>query len=554
MCDVSRLLDLPQDWQLSEIRVTLTIKIVSVASAQLRSCCPLCGSPSQSVHSRYTRLLADLPCGVQPLRIELLCRKFACRNVQCARKIFTERFPTFLKPWARMTERLSKALERIALATSGEQGARLASLLHMPTSPTTLLRRVMDLAAPVSGDVETVGIDDWALRRGRLYGTVLVNLETRDVIDLLPDRTAATAEAWFRSHPEITIVSRDRGGEYAAAARAGAPQATQVADRFHLVKNLTEATELLLGRCRPQLRQAVSADTQTPAPLDTEALTPPASSAPSSSSALIEEWRPRPHPSTVKKTEARRTHRLDRYTQAVELRAQGHTLADIARQIGRSERTVRSWLQLGSYPEIRCPKRRSVFDPYAHYILQRWGEGTRNSQQLFTEIRTQGYPGTLRTLQRFLERLHDQPTPPPPGPPADDPLQRFSAKDAVWLFMRQPNALDEQAQNELSRIRAASPLAETTYQLVQDFLQIVHGREGRRLDRWLTTVIESEITELKRFATGIERDKAAVVAGLTLPYSNGQVEGQVTKIKLVKRMMYGRAGFPLLRQRVLHAI
>ena len=555
MCDALTLLALPQDWQLSEIRLTPTIKIASVVSAQVQSCCPLCGSPSQSVHSRYTRILADLPCADWPLRIELLCRKFICRNALCARKIFTERFPTFLQPWARMTERLSQALEHIALATSGEQGARLAVLLDMPSSPTTLLRRVMDLPSPAAGDVEAVGIDDWALRRGRVYGSVLVNLETHDVIDLLPDRTAATAEAWFRSHPEITIVSRDRGGEYAAAARAGAPQATQVADRFHLVKNLTEATELVLGRCRPQLRQAALAEYGTSASLDTEAPAPVVGSSQASSPIAAEDWRPHPHPSTVKKTEARRTQRLDRYTQAIELRAQGHTLSDIARQIGRCERTVRKWLQHGSYPEVRCPKRRSVFDPYARYILQRWSEGIQNSQQLFTEIQAQGYPGTLRTLQRFLARLHDRPKlPSPPELPADDILQRFSTKDAVWLFMRQPSVLDEQAQADLARIRAASPMAETAYQLVQDFLQIVHRLEGTRLDAWLTKMIASEIPEFQRFAAGIERDKAAVVAGLTLPYSNGQVEGQVTKIKLVKRMMYGRAGFPLLRQRVLHAI
>lgn len=375
MCDALTLLALPQDWQLSEIRVTPTIKIVSVVSAQVQSCCPLCGSPSQSVHSRYTRILADLPCADWPLRIELLCRKFVCRNALCARKIFTERFPTFLQPWARMTERLSQALEHIALATSGEQGARLAVLLHMPTSPTTLLRRVMDLPSPAAGDVEAVGIDDWALRRGRVYGSVLVNLESHDVIDLLPDRTAATAEAWFHSHPEITIVSRDRGGEYAAAARAGAPQATQVADRFHLVKNLTEATELVLGCCRPQLRQAALAEVGASASLDSEVPAPVLGSSQASSPIAAEDWRPHPHPSTLKKTEARRTQRLDRYTQAVELRAQGHTLSDIARQIGRCERTVRNWLQHGSYPEVRCPKRRSIFDPYARYILQRWSEG-----------------------------------------------------------------------------------------------------------------------------------------------------------------------------------
>jgi transposase len=244
MCDHATLLDLPDDWQLSEIRVTSTLKIVSVSSVQLQCCCPMCGHPSQSIHSHYTRLLADLPCGDQPLRIKLQSRKFVCRNTACPRKIFTERFPTFLKPWARRTERLAQALERIALATSGEQGARLATLLQMPASPTTLLRRIMDLPPPTSGAIEQVGIDDWALRRGRAYGSVLVNLETHAVIDLLPDRTATTAAAWFRRHPDLTIISGDRGGDYATAARAGAPQATQVADRFHLVKNVVRQSQM----------------------------------------------------------------------------------------------------------------------------------------------------------------------------------------------------------------------------------------------------------------------------------------------------------------------
>ena len=379
---------------------------------------------------------------------------------------------------------------------------------------------------------------------------MVVNLATHRVIDLLPDRTAPTATAWFQRHPELTIVSRDRGGEYAAAARAGAPQATQVADRFHIVQNLTEATEVVLARCRAQLRQATSAKSEAPASLDAQPSVLSASAASVSTSVVIEDWRPRPHPSTIQKTQARREQRLDLYTPARELRAQGHTLSTIASQIGRSERTVRSWLHQSSYPEVRCPKRRSVFDRYARYTLQRWSDGIRNSQQLFTEIRAQGYPGTLRTLQRFLARLQERPDGPEPELPVDEPFQRFSAKEAVWLFVRLPTRLDEQAQADLRWLREASPLAETTYQLVQDFLRIVHARDGIRLEGAATA---SGIAEFGRFAAGIERDKAAVVAGLTLAYSNGQVEGQVTKIKLVKRQMYGRAGFPLLRQRVLHA-
>src|SRR5713226_1598460 len=241
MMEVSSLLSLPDGIEIASVSGTsdlLTIHVV--ATAPMRAC-PLCAEAATHVRSYYTRLVADLPCAGRRVQLLLHVRKFRCDTVACPRKVFAERLGTFLQAWARKTTRLRQAIEAIGLATCGEGGARLADRLAIATSPTTILRRIMALPLPPVETVTHLGIDDFALRRGRTYGTVLVDLRLHKVIDLLPDRKAETAKAWMQARPEIELVSRDRGGDYAAAARQGAPQAIQTADRFHLCKNLTEA-------------------------------------------------------------------------------------------------------------------------------------------------------------------------------------------------------------------------------------------------------------------------------------------------------------------------
>jgi transposase len=217
------------------------------------------------------------------------------------------------------------------------------------------------------------------------------------------------------------------------------------------------------------------------------------------------------------------------------------------------DRTVRSWLRQGiPAAATHRRKRSSKFDPYAAYVLTRWQEGQGNGLRLFQELQAQGYKGSSRTIYRCLAALKSRR--PDPGDVPEWLLQDFTAQEAVWLFVRDPKALDETEREEPATIRQASATAESTYQLLQDFMQMVRHRQGERLDVWLKQVTLSQIPEFRRLVRRINRDKAAVVAGLTLPYSNGQVEGQITKLKLIKRSMYGRADFPLLRQRVLHAL
>ncbi len=527
----SPFLPLPAGLEIATTNMRDDLLVVQVVSKKVRSCCPLCFCPAERRHSQYTRVVADLPCAGFRVQLILHVRRFFCDNANCIRKIFTERLPAFVLPWARLTVRLCEALQSLGLATCGELGTRLAARLAIQTSPTTILRRLMTLPLDPVKSVVHLGIDDFALRRGRNYGTVLVDLQRHKVIDLLPDRKAETAKAWIQTHPEIKVVSRDRAGDYATAAHQGAPQAIEAADRFHLVKNLAEAVEKALARCRADLRRGQKAKD----PSDTEAQQEPA---------------PPPLTCDGQPYSAHQAERYERYQQVVTLHEQGMKIKEIASRVGIGRRTVQSWLAHAQYPETNYHHpHRSRFDAYADYVMQRWNDGCHNIQQLWREIKAQGYPHSDRALRSHLESLRERAKMPISEASS---LDRFSAKKAVWLFIRKFDDLDEKEREELAAIRQASETAETIYHLAQAFLQMVRKLGGEQLESWLRSVRACSIPELNRFANGLERDKAAVLVGLTRSHNNGQVEGQVTRIKLIKRMMYGRAGFAMLRQRVLH--
>jgi transposase len=476
-------------------------------------------------------VVADLPCAGFRVQLRLHVRKFFCDTVGCRRKIFTERLPAFVEPWAQTTVRLRQVLQALGTATCGELGTRLAAHLGIRTSATTILRRIMALPLVPVAPVSHLGIDDFALHRGRKYGTILVDLTRHQVIDLLPDRKAETAKAWIRAHPEIKLVSRDRGGDYATAARQGAPQAVQTADRFHIVKNLAEAVEKALAHCRAELQKDPKAKGVVKAEAPEEPLL----------SLLTSDGQP---------DSAHQTERYARYQHVMALHKQGMKIKEIAKRVGLGTRTIQRGLTSDEYPETNYHHpHRSRFDAYAAYVKQRWDGGCHNIQQIWREVKAQGYPHSDRALRAHLEPLRGKVK---ADFPAASSLDRFSAKETTWLFIRPIKDLDEKEQQELATIRQASETAETIYQLVQGFLQIVRTRRGEHLDSWMSTVRACHIRELNSFVAGLERDKAAVMAGLTLPYSNGQTEGHITKLKLIKRMMYGRAGFPLLRQRMLH--
>ena len=207
------------------------------------ACCPRCAVPSSSVHSRYQRHLTDLPWGTRSVRLQLTVRKFVCRNPSCRRRIFTERVPALAAAYARRTQRLATVLQAIGVALGGQAGARLTQCLGFPASRDTLLRLVRRLPLPAVLPLVAIGVDDWAHRKRQRYGTIIVDLTDRRPVALLHDREADTLASWLRAHPGVTIIARDRLKAYMDGARAGAPQATQVADRFHLLQNLAEALD-----------------------------------------------------------------------------------------------------------------------------------------------------------------------------------------------------------------------------------------------------------------------------------------------------------------------
>ena len=505
--------------------------------------CPECHQASARIHSSYQRMVADLPCAGRNVILALTLRKFVCGTPTCPRKIFTERLPGLVESYARMTSRLIALMQAIGLVAGGQKGTRLADRSGIATTPSSLLRHVMQLPAPPTRAVRVLGVDDFAWKKRFTYGTILVDLERRKIIDVLADRESATVEAWLKAHPEVEFVSRDRGKDFTKAATVGAPQAQQVVDRFHLVKNLSEVLQEILGHCRAEIRQG---EAPVP-PLEKEAEEP---TRPLPTAAT---WQQRTPPAHVKKVhQARQASRDDRYTQMTTLRAQGLTQREVAKRLGMSERAVRHWLKRGAAPtNERQFRRRSVFDPYAAYVLQRWQDGIQEAKQLYAEIRAQGFPGSVRIVQRFVQALRDDPEKIPLAPATV--ADRFSAKTATWLFIRDPAQLTPEKQAELELICQRSETARLTYELTQQFMTMLRLRRGQEFETWLSAVEASHIPELRRFARSLLRDKEAVVAGLTLSYSNGPVEAQVHKLKLVKRSMFGRAKLPLLRQRLLNA-
>lgn len=224
------------------------VLVFTLATTQAEAVCPYCGTRSQRVHDRYRRKPADLPCFGFAVRLDLIVRRFFCENHVCAYTTFAERLPTVIAPYARRTNRLAEVQQNVAYEVGGELGERLFTLLQMNISADTALRLIRGLEERVVHTPRVLGVDDWALSKGQTYGTILVDLELQRVIDLLPERSAEVLSTWLQAHPGVEIVSRDRGNDYIKGASEGAPDAVQVADRWHLLKNLKDALLRLLER------------------------------------------------------------------------------------------------------------------------------------------------------------------------------------------------------------------------------------------------------------------------------------------------------------------
>ncbi len=523
-------------FELTGVQVTAQTIIVKAQAVGGAVACPRCGKRSAQVHSWYVRHPADLPSSGRVVRLEVRVRRLFCRESSCPQRTFAEPLTPVLKRRARRTERLTERLWQVGMMLGGEGGARLAARLGMPSSPDSLLRLVRQGPLAVHPPVRILGVDDWAWRKGHRYGSLLCDLERHRVIDLLPDRERSTFVNWLQVHPGIAIISRDRAGAYAEGATQGAPMALQVADRFHLVKNLADCVQRVLQRHRSCL--VLQADPLAgPDPISVQA-----------SSAIV-------GLRSEKKRLANRARRVTRYQQILSLRQQGWTIERIAQQVGVSRNTINRTLRLGHFPERR--RRRvstsQALAPYMTYLDQRWAQGCHNATQLWREISAQGFTHGPDMVYRYAVRLRNGL--PIASSPASikQPLtrRRYSPRQAAFLFIRPPDHLQPQEAQDLAMIRRQCPDAQQAYDLAQAFVGLVHRHQPDALESWLTTVDHTALPDLQAFAAGIRRDKAAVLNGLALPWSTAQVEGQINRLKLLKRQMYGRAHFDLLRQRVL---
>jgi len=539
----------PSAIKLTYIRSAADSITIVVKTILTHSPCPICGSRSTFVHSRYVRRIADLPWQGVSVKLELHTRRFRCDNALCPRRIFCERLPQVVAAYARKTIRLNDALRLIGFLIGGEAGARAAVQLGMSVSPDTLIRRVRQTTMLAMPTPRVLGVDDWAKRKGQSYGTILIDLERHRPVDLLPDREAGTLAAWLKAHPGIEVVTRDRARAYAEGITGGAPSALQVADRFHILKNLSEALERLLTRQHQFVRAAV----QPPAAASSFLpLSQPEAESPAfTQQTFLPPLRPRPG------VAERRDNSLTLYNEVVRLKSEGLSTEEIAQHVGKRPRTVRHWLRQGGFRDRRrC--RRSLLDSYLSYISARWEEGCRNVSELWRELVERGYRGSCKSLNNYL---HRQPSPPAVEPShrkktrtrSDPPLMPApSPRRALWMLLKQ-EGLKEAEQQVVENLCRLSPEVAQATELACRFMQMARERHADQLSEWMSEVADSRLPELKAFARGLEQDRAAIDAALREEWSNGQTEGQVHRLKLIKRQMYGRAKFDLLRAKVLFA-
>ena len=492
--------------------------------------------------------MLDLPWQGNAVRVALTCRKFFCDNRECPRRVFAEPLPTVASRYSRKTGRLLDALRELVYLAGGEAAARIARAFGLLVSPDALLDHVKQAPVVESPTPRVLGVDDFAFRRGRRYGTILVDLEQRRPVGLLPDREPQTVASWLQGHPGVEVISRDRGATYIEGASKGAPSAVQVADRWHLLKNLGDALERLLTRHHQSLRDAavtqLPQEDGPPTPLCAPQSTPPSP------------WHSTDNPMTDKNH--RKERRLARFEQIKCLLQEGHSQREVARRTGYSRNTIRKAAQCDALPDIAVRLRRlHKLGPYVSHLRRRWQEGTYNATGLHKEIVALGFCGNVSAVQRFVQSWRDNPgrrlncINGINGRHAALPLA-LSPRQCSWLLtnLDHPRVTDEQ-RGFLGRLSERCPAIAAAQHLALAFCRLVRERRAGEFAAWLEQVAQSEVAELQAFARSLVQDRKAVEAGLSLVWSNGQVEGQVNRLKTLKRQMYGRASFELLRARVL---
>lgn len=486
--------------------------------------CPDCQCPANRVHSYYTRIPHDLSCGFYRLRLNLTVRRMRCLNELCKRKTFAERMPGFLPFHAQRTLRQTQLLQRLEFELNGEAGSRICQFIKTCASSDTLTRTARRTELPDFGNPRIIGIDDWAKRKGIDYGTLVVDLEQHRPIDVLPDRTVECIKNWLKEHPTVQIVCRDRYPEYIEGIRQGAPSAIQITDRWHLLRNLSDAFLRLCTGIGKELQEAANllAIEDTGIDLKVEEVSNEVSDKISPQEKLFQDVK--------------------------ELARQGYSNRQIAKMLPVHRQTVARYKVEDRVPVRGGEKKKQhIAIPYEQFILRRWQEGCHSPKQLFLEMKEMGFEGSMSSSYRFLLHLGMR-----SGQQQQKLLpRRLKASQAAWILTAPEQKLDKYQKRYRDTLCDLSPMVAEASALAKWFVQMVKEQKEDQLSVWIENAQKCSASNLRSFAAGLAADFLAVQSALSFDWSNGQLEGQVNRLKTIKRMMYGRAKFDLLRKRVL---
>ena len=523
---------------------------VSAVASRAEAICPDCGVLSTARHSSYLRHLKDLPVQGRPVKLVVHVARWRCRNPDCKRQIFCQRLNEVAHKHARETKRFAEIIQTLGHALGGLPGERLSRQLGLLVSDDTLLRRVKRWAKFHSAiqPITVLGVDDWAWRKGYgRYGTILVDLKRRKVADLLPECSAVAFEQWLRQQPRVKIISRDRQGLLAEGGRRGAPAAQQVADRFHLIQNLKQAVQEELARQRPHLTIPAEEFTQQ---TETE-------KAPAAALTISRPPRARSSPSQKEIRQQWRQQKVELFQMVKSLRAQGLKVSDIMRQAGICRALVNKWLRLEECPpRAKKTPRPGMAEDFREELWQQWKQGRREGKQLFAEIGERGYIGSYASLMRFLSPWREAQEAAgkasrPVGPIHPGALRHISPRAAVALMSKPKPEWNGKHSEMVKILNRRCPGFATMRHLVLSFRSILRCGKVSSLKRWAKKGEAAGLGAIGRFVRQLKRDWAAAENAVKQVWSNGPVEGHINRLKTLKRQMYGRAKFELLRARTL---
>jgi transposase len=515
------------------------VLVVTVEGDCEQQGCPCCGYESDDVHSSYVRKPRDLPIQGRCVRLRVIVRRWRCLNRACARETFCESFKGLVRRHAQRTERMTKFMERFVLEASSDTAAHLLKVTGMEVSARTLLR-VVDHGEVHTPTPKVLGVDDFALRRGRTYGTLLVDMETGKPIDVLLGRNRVPLQEWLKRHPGIEIVVRDRASAYADAVKGGAPEAIQVADRFHLVKNVSDVFKEVVDR-----QSWVMAK---PTPLPVCICEPAPALPPAPAKRMTREQQ---------KRAAAAGRLLRRYEEVHRLRSNGMSIPEIRNLTGLARQTIYTYLASSEVPNRAVSRAASKLDPFVEYVAERWQAGCHHMQTLYDEIVQLGYTGSISRLNALLQPWRAECLPTPAKAQRQQKTDRQKPK-ATWKEIRAtllctPESLNRDQGRLLLEFLALNPPLALAYLLLQRFRAMLKEHDSEAFADWLDDTANSGSAPFERLAKGLKADRSAVVNAISLTWSTGPVEGHITRVKLLKRIGYGRASLPLLRARVLNS-